>query len=141
MTDLLTRTLGDAVFWVCAGVAGDRFIQFTEGVIAEEQLEPRATFTDGVTVVAHERHLVAEVAPREGAARVGVSWRARPAERFTGLGARHLPAFDQTGRAAMLGADRRYTGPDCPPELLEAGGIPQGDYVPVPWFVSSAGYA
>ena len=29
-----------------------------------------------------------------------------------------------------LGADRRYTGPDCPPEMLAEGGIPQGDYVP-----------
>ena len=40
-----------------------------------------------------------------------------------------------------LGADRRYTGPDCPPEMLAEGGIPQGDYVPVPWLLSSAGWA
>ena len=38
-------------------------------------------------------------------------------------------------------ADRRYTGPDCPPDMLEVGGIPQGDYVPVPWLVSDQGYS
>jgi alpha-glucosidase (family GH31 glycosyl hydrolase) len=141
VTDLLTRTLGDVLFWGAAGVAGDRFIQFTEGVISEEQLEPRTAVGDGIGVAVERGHVVAEVAPPEAAARVGASWQARPGERFTGLGARHGLAFDQTGRAVMLGADRRYTGPDCPPELLEAGGIPQGDYVPVPWFVSSAGYA
>ncbi len=40
-----------------------------------------------------------------------------------------------------LGADRRYTGPDCPPEMLETGGIPQGDCAPAPWLLSSAGWA
>ena len=40
-----------------------------------------------------------------------------------------------------LGADRRYTGPDCPPEMLADGGIPQGDYVPVPWLESNQGWA
>src|SRR5579885_651244 len=40
----------------------------------------------------------------------------------------------------QLGADRRYTGPDCPPELLAGGGIPQGDCAPVPWLASSRGY-
>ena len=48
-------------------------------------------------------------------------------------------AFDQAGRAVRLGADRRYTGPDCPPEMLEVGGIPQGDYVPVPWLLVERG--
>ena len=43
------------------------------------------------------------------------------------------------GARSALGADRRYTGPDCPPEMLEEGGIPQGDYVPVPWLLSAAG--
>jgi len=37
-------------------------------------------------------------------------------------------------------ADRRYTGPDCPPDLLSQGGIPQGDCAPVPWLLSSRGY-
>lgn len=48
--------------------------------------------------------------------------------------------LDQSGRSVQLGADRRYTGPDCPPELLAAGGIPQGDCAPVPWLLSSRGY-
>ena len=30
------------------------------------------------------------------------------------------------GRCVQLGADRRYTGPDCPPELLEDGRHPAG---------------
>ena len=45
------------------------------------------------------------------------------------------PRFDQRGRCVRLGADRRYTGPDCPPEMLDVGGDPQGDYVPVPWLL------
>ena len=45
------------------------------------------------------------------------------------------------GRDVQLGADRRYTGPDCPPELLAEGGIPQGDCAPLPWLLSSRGYA
>ena len=58
--------------------------------------------------------------------------RARRASASAGLGARH-GAARRPGRARVqLGADRRYTGPDCPPDLLELGGIPQGDYAPVP---------
>ena len=60
------------------------------------------------------------------------------ASALTGLGARHGLDFDQRGRRIQLGADRRYTGPDCPPEMLEQGGIPQGDYAPVPWLLSRA---
>jgi alpha-glucosidase (family GH31 glycosyl hydrolase) len=41
----------------------------------------------------------------------------------------------------VLGADRRYTGPDCPADMLDQGGIPQGDYAPVPWANSSRGWA
>jgi hypothetical protein len=46
---------------------------------------------------------------------------------LVGLGARHGTDFDQGGRRIQLGADRRYTGPDCPPERLADGGVPQGD--------------
>src|SRR5205823_7715062 len=46
-----------------------------------------------------------------------------------------------SGRTGGLGADRRYTGPDCPPEMLEVGGIPQGDYAPAPWLLADGGYA
>src|SRR5206468_6759136 len=73
--------------------------------------------------------------------RLGVSWPLLDGERVTGLGARHGLDFDQRGRLIQLGADRRYTGPDCPPEFLKQGGIPQGDYAPVPWLLSSAGWA
>ncbi len=73
--------------------------------------------------------------------RLGARWGAVRGEHLTGLGARHGTAFDQMGRRVQLGADRRYTGPDCPAEMLEQGGIPQGDYAPVPWLLSSAGYA
>jgi alpha-glucosidase (family GH31 glycosyl hydrolase) len=73
--------------------------------------------------------------------RLAIEWEQRAEERFVGLGARHNTRLDQAGRMVQLGADRRYTGPDCPPELLEQGGIPQGDCAPVPWLVSSRGYA
>jgi alpha-glucosidase (family GH31 glycosyl hydrolase) len=136
----LERVLGNVSFWAAVGVAGDRFIQFTEGVLPEEHLEPRSPVDQGVTIAEEGGHVTAELAPVASAARMGVTWQARPGERFTGLGARHGLTFDQTGRLVHLGADRRYTGPDCPPELLESGGIPQGDYVPVPWVVSSRGY-
>jgi alpha-glucosidase (family GH31 glycosyl hydrolase) len=81
------------------------------------------------------------VDPRPAPFRLGASWRAGDAEHVTGLGARHGEDFDQRGRLVRLGADRRYTGPDCPPEMLAEGGIPQGDYVPAPWLLSSAGWA
>ncbi len=73
--------------------------------------------------------------------RLGASWEGRSGERLTGLGARHSEGFDQRGRRVRLGADRRYTGPDCPPDMLETGGIPQGDCAPAPWLLSSAGWA
>jgi alpha-glucosidase (family GH31 glycosyl hydrolase) len=73
--------------------------------------------------------------------RTALDWRRRSDERFVGLGARHCTQFDQAGRTVQLGADRRYTGPDCPAELLAQGGIPQGDCAPIPWLVSSRGYA
>ena len=72
-----------------------------------------------------------EVEP--GAVPPRAEWPTASDEHLTGLGARHGEPFDQAGRLVHLGADRRYTGPDCPPEMLDQGGIPQGDYVPVPW--------
>ena len=76
-----------------------------------------------------------------GPAAPGVDWDGASEERLVGLGLRHHPRFDQAGRTIQLGADRRYTGPDCPPEMLAEGGIPQGDCAPVPWLLSSRGYA
>ncbi|WP_026911539.1 glycoside hydrolase family 31 protein [Patulibacter minatonensis] len=72
--------------------------------------------------------------------RTGVRWPADDA-RLTGLGARHHPSVDHAGRAIQLGADRRYLGPGCAPALAERGGIPQGDYAPVPFLQSDAGWA
>ena len=72
--------------------------------------------------------------------RLALDWDRRTQERFVGLGIRHCTQFEQGGRAVQLGADRRYTGPDCPPEMLAEGGIPQGDCAPVPWMLSSRGY-
>jgi alpha-glucosidase (family GH31 glycosyl hydrolase) len=73
--------------------------------------------------------------------RLGLDWDRRSIEHFAALGVRHSTEFDHRGRRIQLGADRRYTGPDCPPEMLAAGGIPQGDCAPVPWMESSRGYA
>jgi alpha-glucosidase (family GH31 glycosyl hydrolase) len=73
--------------------------------------------------------------------RLALDWDRRSGERFVGLGARHGTQLDQSGRAVALGADRRYTGPDCPAEMLAIGGIPQGDCAPLPWVSSSRGYS
>jgi alpha-glucosidase (family GH31 glycosyl hydrolase) len=72
--------------------------------------------------------------------RLALEWDRRSEERFIGLGGRHGTQFDQAGRSIQLGADRRYTGPDCPSDLLAGGGIPQGDCAPTPWLLSSRGY-
>lgn len=147
-----------------AGEGHDRLITLTEGVLVEERREEelavgRADLVeaseDGLALAA--RHPGGElgirftlpapdrlelvVGARPAPHRLGARWPRADAERITGLGARHGEPFDQTDRMVALGADRRYTGPDCPPEMLAAGGIPQGDYVPVPWLLSSAGWA
>ena len=134
--------LGPISAWSATGSVEDHFVQLTEGVLPQERLDPRARVEGAPprTSAAEERVTI-ELHARPQRARIGLTWPARPGERFTGLGARHGLSFDQAGRTVMLGADRRYTGPDCPPELLEVGGIPQGDYVPVPWLLSSAGWA
>jgi alpha-D-xyloside xylohydrolase len=146
--------------WTADGVVEDRFIQLTEGVIARERLEPAVrvkraapveALEDGVVLdgrtcrvrvaVTGDDEVAIDVDPAGAPLRVGASWEGRLGERFTGLGARHGHEFDQSGRTVRLGADRRYTGPGCPPDMLELGGIPQGDYAPAPWFLSSRGYA
>jgi alpha-glucosidase (family GH31 glycosyl hydrolase) len=148
------RLIREMRLWAAAGQPHDQFIQLTEGVIAAEELEPPcgfgarsaggARFEGELGTVAVElapERVVVEMKPNAGLFRAGADWEARPAERFTGLGARHCEGFDQTGRQIRLGADRRYTGPYCPPDMLEIGGIPQGDYAPVPWLLASRGYA
>ena len=159
------RLLRGGGVWVAEGQVNDQFIHLTEGVIAREQRSSperawRATVstceTDAVELaltlsggrVARlrvgvpsgdrvELQLDADGTPL----RLGIDWEQRAEERLVGLGARHNTRLDQAGRTVQLGADRRYTGPDCPTELLEQGGIPQGDCAPMPWLVSSRGYS
>ena len=111
-----------------AGRAEDQFIQLTEGVIASETLDDpvdglvRAAASSG-SAAHHE--LVTVTAP-EGVHRVGLVLPGHPQQQFIGLGARHGLHVDQAGRDVQLGADRAYTGPDCPPDMLELGGHPAG---------------
>jgi alpha-glucosidase (family GH31 glycosyl hydrolase) len=130
--------------WARRGTARDQLITHTEGVLVHEERGAAVPLTDDeveISTLAPD-HLVVSVVPVDaGWLRVGASWPLLDGERVTGLGARHGLDFDQRGRLVRLGADRRYTGPDCPPEFLAQGGIPQGDYAPVPWLLSSAGWA
>jgi alpha-glucosidase (family GH31 glycosyl hydrolase) len=130
--------------WACRGTARDQLITLTEGVLVHEQRSEQVTLGDedvDVSSPAADRLLVSIDPADQGWLRLGASWPVVEGERITGLGARHGLDFDQRGRCIQMGADRRYTGPDCPPEFLEGGGIPQGDYAPVPWLLSSAGWA
>jgi alpha-glucosidase (family GH31 glycosyl hydrolase) len=148
------RLIRELQLWAAAGEPRDQFIQLTEGVLAAEELERPVHFgaadRDGrclsgelgrVHVELEDERVVIHFEPAPGALRIGAEWEARSGERFSGLGARHGEQVDQTGRHIRLGADRRYTGPDCPPDMLDVGGIPQGDYAPVPWLLASRGYA
>jgi alpha-glucosidase (family GH31 glycosyl hydrolase) len=157
--------LGPMGFRVVDGTCDDRFIPLTEGVVPVEDAGPELLL--GPAEVASSDARRVELAGElgngrgwrawialEGPAtlslrleaegeplRVGLVLANDSAARVVGLGARHDHRFDQAGRTVWLGADRRYTGPDCPPEMLELGGIPQGDYAPVPWLIASAGFA
>jgi alpha-glucosidase (family GH31 glycosyl hydrolase) len=159
------RIMRELGAWVAEGTVHDQFIQLTEGVVAREDLSVperalsatvRRRSADGVTLalelgggrgavldvrISEPDRITFALEPERAPLRVAFEWRRRSDERFVGLGARHSTQFDQAGRVVQLGADRRYTGPDCPAELLAAGGIPQGDYAPVPWLISSRGYA
>jgi alpha-glucosidase (family GH31 glycosyl hydrolase) len=158
------RLLRAGGVWVADGTAHDLFVQFTEGVVAGEDLAPhergrraivRSAGADGVELtlklqggrqarlallLAGDDELDAELTAEGEPLRLAIDWDRRAEEHFAGLGARHGTRFDQAGRVIQLGADRRYTGPDCPPEMLASGGIPQGDCAPVPWLLSSRGY-
>ena len=151
--------------WACAGTVHDRFVRVTEGVVAREELGFPERPVGEAVAFASDREAVSELRLRGGRMatlrvtragpchavvelradgdplRIGLEWESVPGERLAGLGARHAPGVDHAGRRVQLGADRAYTGPDCPPELLELGGIPQGDYAPAPFLQSSAGYA
>ena len=159
------RLLRSGGAWVAAGRVRDHFIQLTEGIIAREELAPleralRAELSDrhetGVTLaltlhggrgarlrcsLTEDEVLDLELLAGGAPLRLALDWDRRSEERFNGLGARHCAQLDQGGRIVQLGADRRYTGPDCPPEMLAEGGVPQGDCAPLPWLSSSRGYA
>jgi alpha-glucosidase (family GH31 glycosyl hydrolase) len=158
------RLLRGGGVWVADGEVHDQLIHLTEGVITHEQRSPperawRATVAasdaDSVelalTLAGGRAARLRVAVPTDDRVefgleadgpplRLAVDWDQRAEERFVGLGARHSTRLDQAGRTIQLGADRHYTGPDCPPELLDQGGIPQGDCAPVPWLVSSRGY-
>ena len=158
------RLLRGGGAWLADGEVRDQFVQFTEGVIAHEERSPTQRARHAILMrriehgvclsfrldggrAAHVR--IAVAAPdrvslsfhAEGEPlRLGFAWDRRAEERLVGLGLRHHPRLDQAGRDIQLGADRRYTGPDCPAEMLAEGGVPQGDCAPVPWLLSSRGY-
>ncbi|HWI21505.1 MAG TPA: TIM-barrel domain-containing protein [Baekduia sp.] len=159
------RLVRSMQFWVAECEVLDRFIHFTEGVVAKEELGTRERPVS-VAILKRSRSsarlsLVLEggrvaqlslalrksgsvdlsLRCRGSALRLNAEWDRRDGEHLAGLGARHHGAVDHAGRRIQLGADRRYTGPDCPPDMLGLGGIPQGDYAPVPWLQSSRGYA
>lgn len=162
------RLLRGLHVWACEGTVHDRFLPLTEGVIPREarSFPERAvhasvaeSLSDGVVLaltlqggrsarlrlcLAGPRELALELTADPGPGgllRLAAEWDLRSEERFAGLGAHHAHTVDHRGREVQLGADRRYTGPDCPPDMLELGGIPQGDYAPAPWLQSSRGYA
>ncbi len=159
------RLLRSAGLWAVDGTVHDQFIQFTEGVVARENRAPAERALSALVIWREQTSVRLGVGLYGGrAARLGIElhageqielelaadgdplrlafdWDRRSGERLVGLGLRHNTSFDQAGRNIQLGADRRYTGPDCPPEMLAEGGIPQGDCAPVPWLESSRGYA
>jgi hypothetical protein len=159
------RLLSSCGLWVADGEIRDHFVRFTEGVLASEQRSPpeRALRAEAIASgpdrivlavkleggreatlrvrVVDDRRVSLELRAAGAPLRLALDWDRHQAERFVGLGARHCSQLDQSGRSVQLGADRRYTGPDCPPEMLSQGGIPQGDCAPMPWLLSSRGYA
>ena len=160
------RVAGPIVVRVRDGAIEDQWIQWTEGVVAHEELgDPvgvaraeetpeglRLELDDGTTAtlcvrVGSDRvelALDAEQPPSSAerpVRRLALAWPGHPEQHFLGLGARHGTRADQSGRTVRLGADRRYTGPDCPPDMLDIGGIPQGDCAPMPFVLSSRGWA
>jgi alpha-glucosidase (family GH31 glycosyl hydrolase) len=159
------RLLRGLDLWAVEGEVHDQFIQLTEGVICNEDLGlpervVAATvanrLADGLELAVRleggrrgrlrltlpePETVLVEFEVDGEPLRIAGDWDARPEEHFAGLGARHALHVDHAGHRIQLGADRAYTGPDCPPDLLAIGGIPQGDYAPAPWLQSSRGYA
>ena len=114
--------------------------ELADGLVLALRLHGGRAATLRLTIPEADR-IVFELEAEDAPLRLALEWGERPEERFAGLGARHHASVDHHGRAIQLGADRTYAGPDCPPDMLELGGIPQGDYAPAPWLQSSRGYA
>ena len=158
------RLLGACQVWVADCAPADHFIPLTEGVLPHEELGAAQRVRRATVARLTDEELELELELQDGrdarltatfpqadvvsmtlqcdadSVRLAMEWERGEGEHFVGLGARHCAQLDQAGRSVQLGADRRYTGPDCPKELLDAGGIPQGDCAPAPWLLSSAGY-
>jgi alpha-glucosidase (family GH31 glycosyl hydrolase) len=153
------RVLGPVTARLYDGTVEDQFVQLTEGVVAHEEREDPVVLghariaalrehgadieLDGATLsVALDVDDVVSLVLRPAGTplRTELRWPGHPEGHYAGLGARHGTHADQAGRQVQLGADRRYTGPDCPPDMLDIGGIPQGDYAPVPFVLSSRGW-
>jgi hypothetical protein len=135
--------------WVVEGAVEDQFIQLTEGVIAQEDCAPAERSLHAVLADECRDGVVLEVSleggrhvrlsieladpdrvelvltPDGAPLRLAIDWDRRSEERIVGLGARHSTRLDHAGRRIELGADRRYTGPDCPPEMLARAGFPR----------------
>jgi alpha-D-xyloside xylohydrolase len=129
------RLLRAAGMWVAQGTIHDHFIQFTEGVVAREELAPPerarravvlARLNTGIDlglvldggrgarlrVRLPERDVIAFELEAEGdPLRLAIDWDRRSDEHVVGLGARHCSQLDQVGRTVQLGADR--TGSRC----------------------------
>ncbi len=151
--------------WLAEGVARDVLLQFTEGVVPiEERSAPRRVIHARVLERRAERRDVLAAAPgpehrharhrrvratggsrcawTPTARRCGSVWAgsAPRDERLCGLGPAP-PAAPRSGRPGHPARRRPpLPGPDCPEEMIEEGGIPQGDCAPVPWLLSSRGY-
>jgi len=121
---------------VTAGVAEP----LSDGVVLALRLQGGRQAELSLTLAGRDQ-LLAELTAEGDPLRLAFEWDLRSEERFNGLGAHHAQTVDHREREVQLGAARRYTGPDCPADMLEVGGFPQGDYAPAPWLQSSRGYA
>src|ERR1019366_4047770 len=137
------RLLRSGGVWVADGTVHDHFVALTEGVLANEDrspLERAASDEIGTPPPISSRALTLALrldggrraqlsiclsdpdrvslalAAQGDPLRLAIDWDRRSGERLIGLGARHGTQLDQVGRDVQLGADRRYTGPDCPPD-------------------------
>ena len=160
------RLLRALTVWACEGEVRDRFVQVTEGVIADERLGFPERAVAATVAAADERSttIAADAqrrAPRRAAHRARrprapraraaaprarrCAWRSSgtraPRSASPGSARATRCASTTPGARSSSAPTARYTGPDCPPDLRELGGIPQGDYAPAPFLQSSRGYA